>query len=113
MGSQGTGDRRQQEDLRRSNPAVLILNVRRAEPTDYCLLTTVYFPHSTLPCASPCAEPVVRELGASRCAPSSTPTPRRSTSSPPSQPVAPASRKATKPATRAAVVGRCAAVGAL
>jgi hypothetical protein len=29
----------------------------------------------------------LRELGASRCAPSSTPTPRRSTSSPPSQPV--------------------------
>src|SRR3954463_15830077 len=31
------------------------------------------------------------ELGASRCAPSSTPTPRRSTSSPPSQPVTTAS----------------------
>ena len=30
------------------------------------------------------AAPVVSELGASRCAPSSTPTPRRSTSSPPS-----------------------------
>src|SRR4051812_24928806 len=37
------------------------------------------------------AEPLVNEFGAFRCAPSSTPTPSRSTNSPPNQPPRPAS----------------------
>jgi hypothetical protein len=45
------------------------------------------------------------EFGASRCAPRSTPTPKRSTNSPPSQPVTSASTTATKPSTSAPVLG--------
>ena len=52
-----------------------------------------------------------RELGASRFAPLSTPTPSRSTSSPPSQPpMAPSTRPTTSMANRDEVVSSCAAL---
>src|SRR3954471_15875461 len=66
-----------------------------------------YFP-PTVP-ASPLAGRCDNELGASRCAPSSTPTANRSTSSPPSHPVTTASPTATNDSTIAIVLGDCGA----
>src|SRR3954447_8636141 len=51
------------------------------------------------------AGPLDSELGALMWAPSSTPTPRRSTSSPPSQPVTAPSSTPAKLSTRAGTVG--------
>src|SRR3989440_12126490 len=57
---------------------------------------------------APVAERSERELGASRFAPLSTPTPRRSTSSPPSQPPTAPTRSATiSIVNKPLVVARC------